>query len=75
MFLNVRDEVRGEWKRLQNRERERESFVICTLHQILFGRSRRMGWAGHRARKGEERDAYRDLVRTHEERGSLGTSR
>ena len=33
------------------------SLMICTAHQILFAmiKSRRMGWAGHVARMGENR--------------------
>jgi hypothetical protein len=35
--------------------------MLCTPHQISFG-SRRLRWAGHVARMGERRGAYRALV-------------
>jgi hypothetical protein len=41
------------------------SFVICTLRQVRIIRiikSSRMRWAGHVARMGEKRNAYRLLV-------------
>jgi hypothetical protein len=31
------------------------NFIICTHPQISLGKSRRMRWAGHIARMGEER--------------------
>jgi len=36
--------------------------MICTSHLVSFGISRRMRWAGHVARMGEERGVYRVLV-------------
>jgi hypothetical protein len=38
------------------------SFIICTHPQISLGKSRRMRWAGHVARMGEERKVYKVLV-------------
>ena len=38
-------------------------------------KSRRMGWAGHVARMGEERGVYRVLVGKHEGRRPLGRPR
>jgi hypothetical protein len=41
-------------------------FIRRAVHQILLGRmikSRSMRWAGHVARMGEMRDAYRVSVR------------
>ena len=42
--------------------------MISTLHHIFFRviKSRRMSWAGHVARFGEGRGAYRALVGKHE---------
>jgi hypothetical protein len=50
--------------------------MICTHHQI-FGviKSRRMRWAGHVARMGEGRGAYRILVGRPEGRRPLGRPR
>ena len=48
------------------------SFMICTTHQILFGWSRRIRWAGHVARIGEMRVAYRVLVGNPEGKRPLG---
>jgi hypothetical protein len=46
------DEVTGEWRRMHNEE----------LRIIRIIKSRRMRWAGHVARMGEKRNAYRLLV-------------
>jgi hypothetical protein len=54
-----RDEVTGEWRKLHNEE-------LRDLHSspstIRISKSRRMRWAGHVARMGEKRNAYRLLV-------------
>jgi hypothetical protein len=55
IFGPKRDEVTGEWRKLHNDE-------ICELYSspsiIGIIKSRRMRWAGHVARIGEERKAY-----------------
>jgi hypothetical protein len=38
------------------------NFIICTYPKILLGKSRRMRWAEHVARMGEERKVYTILV-------------
>jgi hypothetical protein len=38
------------------------NFVVCTHPQMSLGKSRRMRWAGHVARMGEERKVYKVLV-------------
>jgi hypothetical protein len=38
------------------------NFIVCTHPQISLGKSRRMRWAGHVARMGEERKVYMALV-------------
>jgi hypothetical protein len=49
IFGPKRDEVTGDWRKLHNEE----------LHRLY---SRRMRWAGHVARMGQKRNAYRILV-------------
>jgi hypothetical protein len=53
------DEVTGEWRRLHSEE-------LHILHSspniIRYIKSRRMRWAGHVARIGEERNVYRILM-------------
>jgi hypothetical protein len=51
------------------------SFMICTLcqvHIIRIIKARRMIWAGHVARMGEKRNAYRLLLGKPEGRRPLG---
>ena len=51
--------------------------MASTLHHIFFRviKSIRMSWAGHLARLGERRGAYRALVGKHEGKKPLGTPR
>jgi hypothetical protein len=51
--------------------------VICTLHPSITKiiKSRRMRWAGHVARMGEMRNAYRLLAGNPEGKGPLGSPR
>jgi hypothetical protein len=53
------------------------SFITCTLLQALIRiiKSRRMRWAGHVARMGEKRTAYRILVGKPEGKRPLGRPR
>jgi hypothetical protein len=51
------------------------NFIICTHPQISLGKSRRMRWAGHVARMGEERKVYRVLVGKPEGKRPLGRPR
>jgi hypothetical protein len=59
IFGPKRDEVTGEWRRLHNKE-------LYTLYSspdvVRVMKSRRLRWAGHVARMGERRGAYRILV-------------
>ncbi|KAJ4448592.1 hypothetical protein ANN_10611 [Periplaneta americana] len=59
IFGAKRDEVTGEWRKLHNAE-------LHALHPspdiIRNIKSRRLRWAGHVARMGESRNAYRVLV-------------
>jgi hypothetical protein len=70
IFGTKRDEVTGEWRKLHNEELRN---FICP--QILLGKSRRMRWAGHVARMGEERKVYKVLVGKPEGKRPLGRPR
>jgi hypothetical protein len=52
IFGPKRDEVTGEWRKFHNEE----------PNIIRIIKSRRMRWAGHVARMGEKRNAYRLLL-------------
>jgi hypothetical protein len=71
IFGPKRDEVTGEWRRLHNEE---HNDLYSSPNIIWVIKSRRM-WAGHVARMGEGRGAYRILVGRPEGRRPLGRSR
>ena len=52
IFGSRRDEVTGEWKRLYNEEL---NDLYCSPNIVRVIKCRRMRWAGHVARMGEER--------------------
>jgi hypothetical protein len=59
IFGPKRDEVIGEWKTLHNKE----LYALQSSPNIIrVMKSRRLRWAGHVARMGERRGAYRALV-------------
>jgi hypothetical protein len=67
-----RDELTGEWKKLHNEE----LYILYSSPNIIRQKkSRRMRWAGHVARMGEERKLYKVLVGKPEEKGPLVTPR
>jgi hypothetical protein len=67
-----RDEVTGEWRRLHNKE----LYALYSSPNIIrVMKSRRLRWAGHVARMGERRGAYRALVGKSEGRRPLGRPR
>jgi hypothetical protein len=72
IFGPKRDEVMGEWRRLHNEE-------LCDLYSspsiIRISKSRRMRLAGHVARMGEKRNAYRLLMGKPEGKRPLGRPR
>ena len=72
IFGPRRDEVTGEWRRLHNEEL---NDLYCSRNIVRVIKSRRMRWAGHVARMGEERGVYRVLVGKPEGRRSLGRPR
>jgi hypothetical protein len=69
IFGLKRDEVTGEWRKLHN-EKLRDLYSSPSINRII--KSRRMRWAGHVARMGEERNAYRLLVGKPEGKRPLG---
>jgi hypothetical protein len=72
IFGPQRDEVTGEWRRLHNKE----LYALYSSPSIIrVIKSRRLRWAGHVARMGERRGAYRALVGKPERRRPLGRRR
>jgi len=67
-----RDEVTGDWRRLRNEEL---NDLYCSPSIVRVIKSRRMRWAGHVARMGEERGVYRVLVGKPEGKRPLGRPR
>ena len=59
LFRPRRDEVTGEWRRLHIEELI-DLYSSPNIVRVI--KSRRMRWAGHVARMGEERGVYRVLV-------------
>jgi hypothetical protein len=69
IFGPTRDEVTGEWRKLHNEEL-RDLYSSPGIIRII--KSRRMKLAGHVARMGEKRNAYRLLVGKAEGKRPLG---
>jgi hypothetical protein len=67
-ILGYEGRSKGDWRRLHNEELQ----DIYFSSDILLIFSRRMRWAGHVARMGDRRVAYRVLVERPEERRPLG---
>jgi hypothetical protein len=59
IFGPKRDEVMGEWRKLHSEELHN---LYSSPNIIRQAKSRRMRWAGHVARMGEERKVYKVLV-------------
>ena len=72
IFGPRRDKVTGGWRRLHNEEL---NDLYSSPNSVRVIKSRRMRWAGHVARMGEERGLYRVLVGKPEGRRSLGRPR
>jgi hypothetical protein len=69
VFGPKRDEVSGEWRKLHNEELNGLYFLPNIVRVV---KSRRMRWAGHVARMGEDRGVHRVLVRKPEGKRPLG---
>jgi hypothetical protein len=72
IFGLKRDEVTGEWRKSHN-DGLRDLYSSPSI--IIIIKSRRMRWAGHVARMGERRNAYRLLVGKPEGKRPLGRQR
>jgi hypothetical protein len=72
IFGPKRDEVKGEWRKLHNKEL-RDLYSSPSIIRII--KSRRMRWAGHLARMGEKRNSYRLLLGKLEGKRPLGRPR
>ena len=71
IFGPKRDEVTGEWRKLNDVEL---NDLYCSRNIIRVIKSRRISWAGHVACMGETRGAYRVLVGKRDGRRPLGRS-
>jgi hypothetical protein len=69
IFGPERDEVTGEWRKLHNEELHNLYSSPDIVRQV---KSRRMRWAGHVARIGEERKVYKVFVGKPEGKRPLG---
>jgi hypothetical protein len=69
IFGPKRDKVMGEWRKLHNKELH-DLYSSPSIIRII--KPRRMKWAGHVARMGEKRNAYRLLVGKAEGERPLG---
>jgi hypothetical protein len=72
IFGPKRDEVTGEWRKLHNEELY-DLYSSPSIIRII--KARRMRWAGHVARMGEKKSAYRLLVGKPGGRRPLGRPR
>jgi hypothetical protein len=66
VFGPMRDEVTGKWRKLHNEELN-DLYSLPNIVRVV--KSRRMRWAGHVARMGEERGVHRVLVGKSEGKG------
>ena len=71
-FGPKRDEVTGEWKKMHNEELN-DLYSLPNIVRVV--KSRRMRWAGHVARLGEDRGVQRVLVGKPEGKRPLGRPR
>jgi len=72
VFGPKRDEVTGEWRKLHNEELN-DLYSLPNIVRMV--KSRRMRWAGHVARMGENRGVHKVLVGKPEGRRPLGRPR
>jgi hypothetical protein len=69
VFGPRRDEVTGGWRKLHNEELN-DLYSLPNIVRVV--KSRRMRWAGHVARMGEESGVHRVLVGKPEGKRPLG---
>jgi hypothetical protein len=72
IFGPKRDKVTGEWRKLHNEELN-DQYSLPNIVRVV--KSRRMRWAGHVARMGEESVVHRVLVGKPEGKRPLGRTR
>ena len=72
VFGPKRDKVTGEWRKLRNEELN-DLYSLTNIEQVV--KSRRMRWAGHVARVGEDSGVHRVLVGKPEGKRPLGRPR
>jgi hypothetical protein len=72
IFGSKRDEVTGEWRKLHNQELN-DLYSLPDIVRVV--KSRKMRWAGHVARMGEERGVHKVLVGKPEGKRPLGKPR
>jgi hypothetical protein len=72
IFGPKRDEVTRDWRKLHNEELNNVYYSPSIIRVI---KTRRIRWAGHSARIGEKRNAYRILVGKPEGKSTLGRPR
>ena len=72
VFGPKRDEVTREWRKLHNEELN-DLYSLPNIAGVV--KSRRMRWAGHVARMGEDRGVHRVLVGKPEGKTPLGRPR
>jgi hypothetical protein len=72
VFESKRDEVTGEWRKLHNEELN-DLYTLPNIVRVI--KSRRMRWAKHVARMGEDRGVHGVLVGKPEGKRPLGRPR
>jgi len=72
VFAPKRDEVTGEWRKVHNEEL---NDLYSLLNIVRVVKSRRMRWAGHVARMGEDRGVQMVLMGKPEGKRPLGRPR
>ena len=72
VFGPKRDEVTGEWRKLLNEELN-DMYSLPNIVRVV--KSRRMRWAGHVARMGEDRGVHKVLVGKSEGKEAIGETK